>query len=101
MLTHRAASRRAFCSARFIQENPMRSRLLAMMAATLFVTGFAAPVPVSAQTKPPALTGQVSSAEEGAMEGVVVSAKKGIVTVSVVSDDKGRFSFPASKLDAG
>ena len=48
-----------------------------------------------------ALTGKVTSAEEGAMEGVVVSAKKGIVTVSVVSDDKGEFSFPASKLDAG
>jgi virginiamycin B lyase len=91
----------------FTQENLMRSRLLALMAAALFVTGLAAPVPALAQTKsPPALTGQiltgqVSSAEEGVMEGVVVSAKKGIVTVSVVSDDKGQFSFPASKLDAG
>jgi virginiamycin B lyase len=50
---------------------------------------------------PAALTGKVSSAEEGMMEGVVVSAKKGIVTVSVVTNDKGEFSFPASKLGAG
>ena len=37
------------------------------------------------------------------MEGVVVSAKKagGTVTVSVATDDKGRFSFPASKLEPG
>src|ERR1700688_2283163 len=68
----------------------------------LALAAFALAVPACAQTKsPPALTGKVSSAEEGAMEGVVVSAKKGIVTVSVVSDDKGAFSFPASKLDAG
>jgi virginiamycin B lyase len=50
-----------------------------------------------------ALTGQVSSAKEGAMEGVVVSAKKvgGTITVSVVSDDKGRYSFPAERLEPG
>jgi streptogramin lyase len=60
------------------------------------------PHPADAQVKaPPALTGKVSSAQEGAMEGVVVSAKKGIVTVSVVSNDKGEFSFPADKLGAG
>src|SRR5580693_6331465 len=80
------------------QETLMRSRLFILVLGAL--TALA--VPASAQTKsPPALTGKVSSAEEGAMEGVVVSAKKGIVTVSVVSDDKGAFSFPASKLDGG
>ena len=44
-----------------------------------------------------ALSGNVSSAKEGAMEGVVVSAKRdgSTITVSVISDDKGRFSFPA------
>src|SRR5271166_5033542 len=52
---------------------------------------------------PAALTGQVSSAKEGAMEGVVISAKKagGTITVSVVSDDKGRYSFPADRLEPG
>src|SRR5437764_2664752 len=56
---------------------------------------------VWAEGNAPALTGKVTSAEEGAMEGVVVSAKKGIVTVSVVSNDKGEFSFPAGKLGTG
>jgi streptogramin lyase len=52
---------------------------------------------------PVALTGQVTSEAEGAMEGVVVSAKKAgsIVTVSVVSDGQGRYRFPADRLSAG
>jgi virginiamycin B lyase len=51
----------------------------------------------------PALTGQVTSAEEGPMEGVLVSAKKDgtTITISVVSDQKGEYSFPADRLDAG
>jgi streptogramin lyase len=50
-----------------------------------------------------ALTGQVSSTEEGAMEGVVVSAKKdgSTITVSVVTNAEGRFAFPASRLEPG
>ena len=50
-----------------------------------------------------ALTGTVSSAEEGPMEGVVVSARKegSTMSVSVVSDDRGRYSFPAAKLESG
>ena len=47
-----------------------------------------------------ALSGRVSSVEEGAMEGVVVSARAegSNITVSVVSDAKGAFRFPAAKL---
>ena len=50
-----------------------------------------------------ALTGQVTSAEEGPMEGVLVSAKKqsSTITVTVVSDAKGQYSFPADRLDPG
>ena len=50
-----------------------------------------------------ALSGQVTSAQEGPMEGVVVSAKRdrGNVTVSVVTDQGGRYSFPAGRLGAG
>jgi len=50
-----------------------------------------------------ALTGQVSSAKEGPMEGVVVSAKKdgSTISISVVTGDKGRYSFPAAKLEPG
>jgi virginiamycin B lyase len=52
---------------------------------------------------PAALTGQVASSEEGAMEGVLVSAKKdgSTITVTVVSDAQGNYSFPASKLEPG
>src|ERR1700688_3690661 len=50
-----------------------------------------------------ALTGQVSSAEEGNMEGVVVSAKKAgsTVTVSVTPDAQGRYTFPENRLEPG
>src|SRR5882757_9031977 len=49
------------------------------------------------------LAGQVSSAEEGNMEGVMVTAKKAgsTIAISVVSDADGKFSFPASKIEAG
>ena len=54
-----------------------------------------------AQTAP--MAGQVSSAEEGAMEGVLVSAKKAgsTITTTVVTNDKGQFSFPAGRLEPG
>jgi virginiamycin B lyase len=50
-----------------------------------------------------ALTGQVTSAEEGPMEGVLVSAKKdgSTITTTVVTDAKGEYRFPADRLDAG
>ena len=66
-------------------------------------------VPIEAPATPAeaphliALTGRVSSAEEGPMEGVLVSAKKAgsSITVTVVSDDQGRYRFPSGKLPAG
>jgi hypothetical protein len=61
-------------------------------------------LPLAAQAQAQgALTGQVSSVKEGAMEGVVVSAKKagGTITVSVISDEKGRYTFPAERLEPG
>jgi virginiamycin B lyase len=50
-----------------------------------------------------AITGHVTSAEEGPMEGVLVSAKKqgSSIAVTVVTDAKGQYSFPADRLDAG
>ncbi len=50
-----------------------------------------------------ALTGQVTSAEEGPMEGVIVTAKKAgsTITITVVTNAKGEYSFPADRLDAG
>jgi streptogramin lyase len=57
-------------------------------------------VPVLAQAQ---LSGVVSSAEEGTMEGVLVNAKRAGAnkTVTVVTDDKGRYQFPADRLEAG
>ena len=61
------------------------------------------PAPAADPLGPPALAGQVSSAEEGPMEGVVVSAKKdgSTITVSVITDKQGHYSFPASRLEPG
>jgi virginiamycin B lyase len=52
---------------------------------------------------PPALSGSVSSAEEGNMEGVLVSAKRdgSNITVTVVTDSQGRYAFPGERLPAG
>jgi virginiamycin B lyase len=76
----------------------MRIRWSIITAAAAAAT-FALPQFAQAQ----ALVGQVSSAKEGAMEGVVVSAKKagGTITVSVISDEKGRYTFPAERLEPG
>ena len=75
---------------------------LSTFAAALAAFCFATIHTASAQA-PVALSGQVSSAKEGAMEGVVVSAKKAgdTITVSVVSDAKGHYSFPAAKVVPG
>jgi streptogramin lyase len=50
-----------------------------------------------------ALTGQVTSDGEGAMEGVVVTARKdgSIVSTSVTTDAKGRYAFPENRLEPG
>jgi virginiamycin B lyase len=79
-------------------------RLKALLASTSLVGALALMplVPVQAQTAA-ALTGQVSSAEEGMMEGVLVSAKRegSTITTTVVSNDKGQYSFPADRLEPG
>jgi virginiamycin B lyase len=83
----------------------LKKTFLAMAVATAAVTLlFAASSIIGAAGAPGvALTGQISSQEEGFMEGVLVSAKRdgSTVTITVVSDAKGRYSFPASKLQPG
>jgi virginiamycin B lyase len=71
--------------------------LSAVAAAALFHVAGA-----SAQT-PTAISGTVSSAQEGPMEGVIVTAKRdgAHISVSVVSDDKGHYAFPANRLEPG
>src|ERR1700683_1006212 len=50
-----------------------------------------------------ALTGQVTSTEEGPMEGVLVTAKgaNSPIAVTVVSGEQGRYRFPSAKLQPG
>src|SRR5215470_9968701 len=83
------------------RKRTMRTRdyLLSTTFAVTFLL-LPAALPASAQS---ALTGLVTSTEEGAMEGVVVSAKRGgsTITISVVTDAQGRFSFPAGRLEPG
>jgi len=82
----------------------MRKNLLLLTVGLVALIVHAGPdsSPVQAQAAG-ALTGRVSSAKEGPMEGVVVSAKKegSTISISVVTDDKGRYSFPAAKLEPG
>ena len=60
--------------------------------------------PAMAQSHgPAALTGTVSSPEEGKMEGVVVSAKRpgSTIMVSVSTNAQGQYSFPQDRLAPG
>src|ERR1700720_4320271 len=84
----------------------MRTRVflpiaIASLAVSLFHTGsdsLRGQTPTSV-----ALTGQVSSQEEGPMEGVLVSARRvgSTFTVTVVSDQQGRYNFPRVRLEPG
>jgi virginiamycin B lyase len=80
----------------------MRSMRLSFSTGLLFaLLPFILSTPADAQQS--LLTGQVSSAEDGAMEGVLVSARRdgATVTVTVVTDKQGRYSFPAGRLAPG
>jgi virginiamycin B lyase len=78
----------------------MRSALLASVCLTFVLAMSADP---SRAAGAAALTGKVTSAEEGAMEGVLVTAKKpgSTVAVTVVTNRDGVYSFPASRLEPG
>jgi streptogramin lyase len=80
----------------------MPARNLWVIAISLLLTG-ALPIGAGAQSIAPALTGQVTAPEGGAIEGVLVSAQRdqSPITITVVSDQNGRFSFPAAKLGPG
>jgi virginiamycin B lyase len=78
----------------------MRNALLASVCLT-FVLG--ANVDLSLAQGAAALTGQVTSEQEGPMEGVLVTAKKAgaSVATTVVTNKEGRYSFPAARLEPG
>ncbi len=81
----------------------MRKTLLLIVTLAMAVLFVSAAGALRAQTPGVALTGTVTSAEEGAMEGVLVSAKLSgsNITTTVVSDAQGHYSFPAAKLGPG
>jgi virginiamycin B lyase len=76
--------------------------VVAGIAISLILTVLLTGSPAAAQSTA-ALSGSVTSTEEGAMEGVIVSAKKdgSNITVSVLSNAQGRYSFPADRLAPG
>jgi streptogramin lyase len=81
----------------------LRKVIVAVVVVFLAALVAAAIARTAAQSASPALTGIVSSQEEGTMEGVLVSAKRSdsSITVTVVSDATGRYSFPRDRLEAG
>src|SRR5260370_16473744 len=50
-----------------------------------------------------AISGTVSSAQEGTMEGVLVTAKKdgAHISTTAASDNKAHYAFPADRLEPG
>ena len=80
----------------------MTRNLSAALAGIAILLGFGGPGS-TARAANAALTGQVSSVQEGAMEGVLVTAKRdgATIRISVVTDAQGRYGFPADRLVPG
>jgi len=72
------------------------------LAATAITRSMTPPTPTDA-VPDAALTGVVTSQDEGAMEGVLVSATRdgSTITTTVVSDAAGRYRFPQGRLEPG
>jgi virginiamycin B lyase len=84
----------------------MRTPGLLILVTTVLLLSLvrAAPGPLEGQgAASVALSGVVSSAEEGWMEGVVVTARRhgATFTVSVVSNAEGAYGFPRPHLEPG
>jgi streptogramin lyase len=80
----------------------IHAKWLATAASLTVGLALSASVPAYSATNV-ALTGQVSSQEEGAMEGVLVTARKAgaSFTVTVVTNEQGLYAFPADRLEPG
>jgi streptogramin lyase len=90
-----------------VQMIPIRSNSIAKPALIALVATFLTAATAGAEMQfdaaDLALTGRVSSSQEGAMEGVLVSAQRSgsPITVTVVTDAAGRYGFPARRLTPG
>src|SRR4030095_15827709 len=80
-----------------------RQRILGLILVVLAMFWVHSRTTNAQSSSSPALTGQVTSQEEGAMEGVLVSATRAgsTMTITVVTDAQGRYSFPQSRLEPG
>jgi virginiamycin B lyase len=80
-----------------------KQHLLSVAVVIIVVVLFSTASEPNIAGSPAALSGTVSSKEEGAMEGVLVSAKRivGTVRITVVSDHQGHYSFPKNNLAPG
>ena len=76
---------------------------IALGSIAVGAVGWALPDLIAQASDSVALSGVISSQQEGLMEGVVVSARRDgtTFTVSVVSDAKGKYSFPRTHLEPG
>ena len=76
-------------------------RRVAILAAIAVGVGTA--VSIGRAQPSAAISGRVTSMQEGPMEGVLVSAKRAdsTITVTVVSDAQGRYRFPVERLQPG
>ncbi len=85
-----------------MKSRQMSSLFLATASAAALALAVA-PAAQPAMAADSALTGQVSSAEEGAMEGVLVSAQPDGSTIrtTVVTDAQGHYAFPSQRLAPG
>lgn len=82
----------------------MQRALIAAALIASCLSGAILPVPgAAAGASDSALSGRVTSAEEGRMEGVLVSAQKpgSPITITVVSDANGSYRFPGDKVGPG
>ncbi len=81
----------------------MRARVVLLVAVAVLMIGSFFLTPRLTAQGAAALSGAVTSVEEGTMEGVLVNARKegAIFTVTVVSDAQGRYSFPRTHLEPG
>ena len=79
------------------------SSILCMTTALAAVLSLAAVAVRADERAPAALSGQVTSDAEGAMEGVVVTARKdgSIISTSVTTDAKGHYAFAENRLEPG
>ena len=100
------SNRRSLTAANaYATSRPMSKLFLTIALGSIAVgaVGWALPDLIAQASDSVALSGVISSQQEGLMEGVVVSARRdgANFTVSVVSDAKGKYSFPRTHLEPG